>query len=90
MHIAHSCGAMCKTDNRTVQHFVGLEAMGEIAVVASHRFNCFGKIVLSMNIKSKFELIKYGNITIRFALSNKKIKKIKMKKNLKKWKLLYS
>ena len=58
---------MFKTDDMTVQHFAGLEMMGEIAVVVSHRFNCFVKIVLSMIIKLKFKLIHYNNLTIRIA-----------------------
>ena len=42
LHIAHLCPAMCKTDDRTIWPFVGLETMREIAVLVSHRFNCFG------------------------------------------------
>ena len=64
LHIAHLCRAMCKTDDRTVRPFVGLETMQEIYVLVSHRFNCFAKVVLNMIIKLKFKFINYSNINI--------------------------
>ena len=70
LYIAHFCHAICKTDNRTVRHFDGLETMREIAVVVSHRFHCFDKIVLGMIINFKFKLIHYSNVTIIIAHKN--------------------
>ena len=68
---------MCKTVNSTVRPFVGLEMIREIAIVVSHGFNGFGKIVISVIIQFKFKLISYSTLTIITAHKNINIKTVK-------------